>query len=81
MPASRTKPRRGPTPPRKQAAQADGTPRLQRAAQLGYVATVAAGSDGCDCRACKAIREQNKILLEEYDRGEAGDGVGPDPQP
>ena len=43
MPASRTKPRRGPTPPRKQAAQADGNPRLQRAAQLGYVATVAAG--------------------------------------
>ena len=81
MATTRAKPRRGPTPPRKQDGNSDVNPRLRRAAQLGYVATVSAANDGCNCRAAKALREQNELMLEDYDRVDAGNGAGPDPQP
>ena len=81
MAASRTKPRRGPTPPRRPAANAAGNPNLQRAAQLGYIASVAASQEGCSCGAATALREQNEIMLGEYKRGGAPDGAGSDPLP
>ena len=81
MAKSRTAPPRPRTPPRKKAENADANPRLQRAAQLGYIASVAASQEGCNCGAATALREQNQIMLGEYKTRGAPSGAGPDPLP
>lgn len=52
-----------------------------RAAQLGYIAQMAATSDGCDCRACEALREQASVFLDDYSKGRKTGAPGDDPQP
>lgn len=74
MPKSRTSQRRGPTPPRTPKANSAPGPQVQRAAELGYIATVAAGADGCSCRACEALREQSRVMLDQYDKERSANG-------
>ena len=78
MPKSRSAPPRPRTPPRKQAENATDNPRLQRAAQLGYIASVAASEEGCSCGAATALREQNGIMLGEYKKRGAPNGASDD---
>jgi len=62
--------------------QSEGT-AMQRGAvaQLGLLAMIAAREDGCECRACQALRRQVDVMFDSLLKGVASDAGGESPTP
>lgn len=49
--------------------------------QLGLLAMIAAREDGCDCRACQALRRQVDVMFDTMLKGVASNAGGESPAP